>query len=102
VEVSSRAFGVVRDKADAGGIPCMSIVALPVVSLQARPETTLQQEHVTHKHPNNVRQGPFSNRLLTSHRQLCGLLLKVSKNKLPPIPLHNYTGICNYIVAALA
>lgn len=66
---------------------------------QASLSGTLKQQHRTRKHPDNMQQGPFSSLPRVSYRQRCGLLLRVSKNKLPPIQLHNYTSIYNYIVA---
>lgn len=77
----------------------MSAICMPEVPVQgeASLSDTLKQQHRTRKHPDDVQQGP-SRPPLVSYRQLCGPLLRVSKNKLPPIQLHNYMSIYNYIV----
>lgn len=78
----------------------MSAIHMPEVPVQGQASTsgTLKQQHRTRKYSDDVQQGPFSSLPLVSYRQLCGLLLRVSKDKLPPVQLHNYMSIYNYIV----
>lgn len=92
-------MGVARDKPDAGGIAWVSTVGQPAVPVtgQSRvyPTAAARDTQAPRQCATRSPQQP------ASHFPQATLwsASKVSKNRLPPIRLHNYLGICNYTVA---